>query len=343
MSLTTKEDFENYIKSCPVTLGLDPTVNYQLEELSGGTANFVFRVKDENGKTTIIKHAEPFLRSNPDFKLPQVRMDAEARVLGSIANILPHDDIVHPAALLGYDSKEHILHISDGGSKTLKDTYSDQDFDALDKGSRLGSWLAKFHIATKTTVIGDDQFSKLIYRWIYNNLADTLEKFGYDRELGEKNNEEYGSLLQTDDICVCHGDFWPGNVIVKGGSGIEHPTLTIVDWEMTRRGNGATDVAQFSAESWLLDRFRGGKGLLKSFLKSYVAEIGSNLTIEDRLRVAIHFGTHLAYWPTRVTWGNKEETAECVQFGSEFLRRARSKDTEWLEKSVLGDLFLSRK
>jgi Ser/Thr protein kinase RdoA (MazF antagonist) len=343
MSLTTIEDFENYIKSCPEVLGLDPTIKYELQELTGGTANFVFRVTHENRKTTIIKHAEPFIRTNPDFKFPQLRMDFEARVLSEVPSVLVQDDIVQPISLLGYDSKEHILHISDGGSKTLKDAYSDPGFDALVNGCKLGSWLAKFHIATKTIDIGDNQIAKTIYRFSYNNLADSLEKYGQGHDLGENVNAEYGSLLQTDDVCVCHGDFWPGNVIVKGELGHESVILSIVDWEMTRRGNGATDVGQFAAESWLLDRFQGGKGLLKAFLKAYAAEIGTEFSFEDSLRVAIHFGTHLSFWPTRVHWGNDEETAECVQFGSEFLRRARSKDEKWLKMSVLEELFVNCK
>src|ERR1700761_7258904 len=143
MSLTTIEDFQNYIKSCPEVLGLDPTIKYELQELTGGTANFVFRVTDENRKTTIIKHAEPFIRTNPDFKFPQLRMDFEARVLSEVSSVLVQDDIVQPISLLGYDSKEHILHISDGGSKTLKDSYSDPGFDAPVNGCKLGSWLGK--------------------------------------------------------------------------------------------------------------------------------------------------------------------------------------------------------
>lgn len=46
----------------------------------------------------------------------------------------------------------------------------------------------------------------------------------------------------------------------------------VVDWELVRRGCGATDVGQFAAESWLLDRFRGGRGLLKAFLEGYQEE-----------------------------------------------------------------------
>src|ERR1700761_7452573 len=114
MSLTTKEDFENYIKSRPDALELDPSVEYKLQELTGGTANFVFRLTDEHGNTSVIKHAEPFIRTNPGFKFPQVRMDSEARVLREIPKVLAQDDMVKPVSLLGYDSKEHVMRISDG-------------------------------------------------------------------------------------------------------------------------------------------------------------------------------------------------------------------------------------
>lgn len=42
--------------------------------------------------------------------------------------------------------------------------------------------------------------------------------------------------------------------------------MAVVDWEMVRRGCGATDAGQFAAEAWLLERFHGEKGLLGAFL-----------------------------------------------------------------------------
>ena len=54
----------------------------------------------------------------------------------------------------------------------------------------------------------------------------------------------------------------------------EGTVLSVVDWEITRRGIGATDVAQFAAEAYLLDRFCGGKGLLGAFVEAYVRAAG---------------------------------------------------------------------
>lgn len=113
--------------------------------------------------------------------------------------------------------------------------------------------------------------------------------------------------------------------------------MTVLDWEVCRRGNGATDVGQFAAEAWLLDRFCGGRGLLNSFLKSYVGE--RKMGKEDCRRVAVHFGKHISYWPTVVEWANQQETREVLIIGGEVATKAMDGDWNWLGRSMLGELF----
>lgn len=110
------------------------------------------------------------------------------------------------------------------------------------------------------------------------------------------------------------------------------PTLTLVDWEMTRRGTGATDVGQFAAEAWLLDRFRGQRGLASAFLRSYVE--AAKPSEEFLRRVVVHLGTHIAFWPTRVVWGSEEETREVVGIGKEVLEGAL--EGRWALEDVVG-------
>ena len=270
-------------------------------------------------------------------------MTFEARALEELPSRLQSDgseNIVEPARYIGYDPDQHVLHISDGGNAHLKDAYvSDLSLDVPKVGHQLGTWLGRLHKSTKDMNVGDNQTSKFIYRHAHNNLSDALKKYGHDPALGDQINDEFGSLLQTDDVCVCHGDFWPGNVLVKTSP----LKLTIVDWEMTRRGIGATDVGQFTAEAWLLDRFHGRKGLRESFLKAYIAERGQTWGLEDARRTAVHFGTHLAYWPTRVQWGSVDDegdtTAECVQLGKQYLEKVRERDWDWFRKGDLSILF----
>jgi hypothetical protein len=257
--------------------------------LTGGTANFVWRatLPTTPPSTIIIKHAEPFIASNPSMAFPPARMAFEARALTVLPPLLkdlatPDMDLdpaatldpatptpptlpVRPVPLLAHDAANHILHLADGGPRTLKAAYADPAVSPPATGAALGRWLACLHARTTARDVGDNAVAKAMYRHSYRGLAGALEAFGQARSVGERADAEFGALLAGDDGVVCHGDFWPGNVLV-GEEGQRGPVLTVVDWEMVRRGCGATDVGQFAAEAWLLDRFRGGRGLLRAFL-----------------------------------------------------------------------------
>lgn len=302
-----------------------------LQLLTGGSANFVWRLSERFGKSVIIKHAEPYIKTAPRLSFSVDRMDFEHKAMTSIPTLLTPSSPVSVPEVYQYNSDNHVLMIEDGGARTLKEAYADSSLDMLSFGKALGRWLAGLHQRTKHTALGDNQTAKTIYRFAYNHLAVALQKYDQDPSLAKQINQQYGSLLQTDDECVCHGDFWPGNVLIN-----DQGRLTLVDWEMVRRGCGATDVGQFAAEAHLLDQFRGGRGLRAAFLEGY-REIGE---LDNRFlkRVAIHMGVHLAFWPTRVSWGTDNETKETVELGCELMKRALGQDENWLAGSLLNEL-----
>ena len=302
-----------------------------LQLLAGGSANFVWRLLEVSGKSIIVKHAEPYVKVAPGMSFPVVRMDFEHRAVTSVPALLDPSTVVSVPEVYQYDHDNHILMIEDGGPRTLKEAYADPALDISAFGNILGQWLAGLHQRTKHTAIGDNQTAKSMYRFAYTRLASALQQYGHDPSLAEQIDAQYGSLLQTDDECVCHGDCWPGNILIN-----DQGRLTVVDWEMVRRGCGATDVGQFAAEAHLLDRFRGGRGLRATFLRGYrgTGELDGNFL----KRVAIHMGVHLAFWPTRVSWGTAEETKEIVGVGCELMKRALDEGDNWLAGSLLNDL-----
>lgn len=232
--------------------------------------------------------------------------------------------------------------MGDGGSRTLKSAYIKHDtLDVATLGKKIGNWLAHLHSSTLISSHRagfDNKVGKSVYRYCYQNLATALEANGFDHTLGERINEKYGSLLEEiDDVCVCHGDFWPGNIILSDHVEAKDRVLTVADWEMVRSGEGATDVGQFAAEAWLLDRFHGGRGLLNAFLKGYMDS--RKLERDSAVRVAVQIGTHLGFWPTRVEWGSKEETKEIVGFGYRILKAVEDEDWDYLGRSDFGSLF----
>ena len=308
-------------------------IHYEyVERLTGGSANYVWRIVDQSGHSRVAKHAEPYVASNANIPFPVDRMDFEHKALTQVPKQLPSDDLIRVPEVHSYDAEHHFLTIADGGPRTFKDAYTDPDIDIQRYGRRLGAWLAALHENTRNTDIGNNATAKAIYRYAYTHAPAAAKKFDLDPALGKRIDAEYGSLLGTDDESICHGDFWPGNVLVSDRG------LTIVDWEMVRRGCGATDVGQFAAEAYLLDRFRGNRELLSAFLSGY-RQAGK---LDDIFvqRAAIHMGVHLAYWPMRIPWGSSEETRECVVLGNEMMKQATEEDwRDVLKLSLVKNLL----
>jgi hypothetical protein len=107
--------------------------------------------------------------------------------------------------------------------------------------------------------------------------------------------------------------------------------------QMVRRGTSATDVGQFAAEAFLLDRFRGGRDLRRDFLTCYFSmrKDDFNLGLEWIRRLAVHWAVHIAFWPTRVPWTDEQGTKELVQTGVDVLKAVLQDDMEFVRTSKL--------
>jgi Ser/Thr protein kinase RdoA (MazF antagonist) len=343
--LTTKNDLRLYLRAKGRPNDTEVTL------LSGGTANYVYRVTTSDGSTSIFKHAAPYLHSNKAFPFDPIRMDYEARILGSFnringesvfSNHLPIS-AVHAVRVTEYDEECKLLHIEDGGSRNLKDAYADPKLDIPQVGEELAMWVATLHEHSKKVSINfpdqkgnSNPVAVKIYRYCYNNLHTVLSQFSYDPQLAHCINEEFESLLQTDDECVCHGDFWPGNVLVQLHK--KHPVgLTVVDWDMVRRGTSAIDVGQFAAEAFLLDGFRGGRGLRFDFLNAYAAARQDSTALGRTWlrRMVVHWAVHVAFWLTVVKWTDGEGTRRLVDIGVDVLKSVLEDDWKSLLQSLL--------
>lgn len=346
--LTTEQGFSAYLTSQSVA-------HTSVELLTGGSANWVYRVSFADGKTIVYKHAASYVRSNANFALESLRMDYESKVLQILPPLLKKqlpDSNVHPAGWYSYDQERKLLCLGDGGESELKKAYADPRLNIPKIGEELGRWIAAVHACSTQTSLSlenDDDLTANnpigvnIYRYSYNGLAGALAEYGHDADFGKRINEEFGSKLATDNECICHGDFWPGNILVKIKDGVDKKVnMTVVDWEITRRGTSATDVGQFAAEAFLLDRFRGNRGLLPAFLNAYSSSRqelpAKDLATIDRnwvVRMAVHWGVHLAFWPTHVEWSDREGTRDLVDIGIHVSKAAIDGDWQTLYASEL--------
>ena len=242
--LTTELGLSQYLKE----EGRGPT---SVQALSGGTANYVYRVTWNADATTVIcKHAAAFLSSNNNFVFDSARMDYEAHALKHISPLQDQSttERVHAVQVYEYDPDAKLLTIEDGGKHNLKEAYVDGSLNIQDIACDLATWLATLHMRSRGFSLnlpsespasgkGNNPIAVAIYRHSYGNLHLALSKFGHDTSLATRVNDEYGSRLAQDNECLVHGDFWPGNVLVQpdvlmDSNGTRHDRLTIVDWEV---------------------------------------------------------------------------------------------------------------
>lgn len=134
--LTTIDGLRAYLTSH----GHPPNTTVSL--LSGGSANYVYRVTDPDSSTTVYKHAAPYSHSNRNFALDVRRMDHEAHILKLLStktplSLLRQQSTVQAARLVSYDVTQKLLCISDGGTRTLKAAYNDPHLDIPKIGREL--------------------------------------------------------------------------------------------------------------------------------------------------------------------------------------------------------------
>jgi thiamine kinase-like enzyme len=348
MPITTELELRQFLSSKDVPC-------HEVEALSGGSANFCWRIKTLLGRRSIIKHAEPFIRIMPDVPLSLERMDYEYLALTTAPEMGFRDEHIRLPQVYDYFPEEHVIYMSDAGSQDLRDSYKRSDIINIPLlGQRIGVWLARLHKRTSelemlkfVTEKFDSKIAKSIFQYTYVGLASVLQQHGHDRTLGERINAKFGSETDSDKICLCHGDFWPPNIQLENqGPAVKveeeedtklwAPVLTIIDWESVRVGNGATDVGRFAADSWLLDRFHGGKGMFEAFLTAYLAE--RPLNQPDKIRLAVHFAVHIIFY-SRMRWSDEEGTKQLVQVGKEMLEAVEAEDSERLMTGPLGQLL----
>jgi len=272
---------------------------------------------------------------------------------------------VHTVHVKSYERDIRLLCIEDGGNKNLKDAYKDLSLAELQEiGTELGKWLAKLHGTTPLSYVSGAESSRnnpvgvAIVGYTYKHLngtvkmycdaaaagtlsdtalADWLKPYNDTRKIVERLSEiadKYvGKPLASAKESVCHGDFWPGNILLRSNASSKSHLLTVMDWELTRIGNSATDIGQFAAEATILDLVNKNdhdEGLCATFMRAYFKTSavgnGSNETLYGWMtQIAVHYAVHLIVWPCQsVHWAPQKEVAILAIHGLTVLKNAFS-------------------
>ncbi|KAK3301603.1 kinase-like domain-containing protein [Chaetomium strumarium] len=326
-----------------------------------------------------VKHGKAFVASMPDFQLSTARCRAEVECLKAFEELLVPPPLPPPQPTATdqtspFTVRAPRLHHFSATTNTqvqeylpnalsLKD-YALKHFSAsaapaaaasrkplcLELGRSLGGWLRDFHQRASSllrdVVSANEPMQQLKHYVNYGTLVDTVANFpsilGDAKETFEKIREVTAQELQGPDLGVIHGDFWTGNALLSDEPLTEgaKTTVFIVDWEMCQLGVAPVDLGQMIAELYELSLFKGtdeGKWLIEGFAAGY-----GHVDDQFAFRTALHVGTHLVAWGSRVPgWGSEMQVQQVVGLGKEVILHAWHQDRAWFEAGDLACLFAS--
>jgi len=280
-----------------------------LEELGGGSLNFVWRIKSTSGSSFIIKHAPPYIASVPEIAFDNSRIVFEANILRAFQFRSELNQLtgfgVRPPEFLGYDSHRHLLLMEDVGSRPdLIQAARLTDTDLAACGSNLGAFMAQLHLQTYQNQWFADNFANLPVQRTrlevqYNGCLEFCRRARLpDAEKIGKLCRQLGQKLNSVGKCLVMGDLWPYSILLGRNE------IRLIDWELTHFGRPAQDVAHLAAHLWMMSHRAAGQPQKEridkfrlSFINRYFKRIARHqpqlMTQEDERDFQIHFGAEI--------------------------------------------------
>jgi len=287
----------------------DVAENLPLEELQGGSLNFVWRIRSLSGKSYIIKYAPPYVASLPHIAFDNSRILFEAGILKAFQFRRELDQLngsdMRPPQYLGHDTDRYLLLMEDvGGRPNLLNAVRRSDYYFADLGTRLGSYIARLHAQTYQNQWFAENFANLPVQQTrlqlqYNGCLEFYRRAALpDADLIGKRCRRLGEKLNAVGKCLIMGDLWPYSILPG------RREIRLIDWELVHFGHPAQDVAHLAAHLWMMSQRASGQSQKKridqfrqSFITSYrmlVSKLRPDLiTAEDGRDFQIHFGAEI--------------------------------------------------
>jgi hypothetical protein len=246
--------------------------------LTGGLMNHVWRLIGATS-TAILKHAPPFVATDPAIPLSAARLTFEASALELLETMPDLAPGVRPPRLIAFSASTATMLTEDLGD--CPDLLT-----APHEAGRVGAFIGRLHASTRQRPDlaarfhnRDIQQTRLAVQ--YAPVADLLAGHPDATELGEA-AVRLGERLCRRGCCLVMGDLWPPSVLIAPEG------VRLIDWEMSHYGLPAQDVAHLVAHLWMA----GQSDVIRDFLDAYGREAGP-LTAAERRDCGIHFGAEI--------------------------------------------------
>ena len=225
-------------------------------------------------RSVVLKHAPPYMVSEPWVPLNTIRQDIEARALVLLD---PNSDSALPVSslftkypnvktprLIHHDYKERVLIMTDLGSSvatiddwlTQEPAPSHEDVERIAKD--LGRFLGEFVVATRKPSVEQLSFlqlpsnTALIHQfngYVINNLKVVLQGVP-DVDVLIKRVEEAARDSRTTDSCLGMVDIWRKNIVIDSDKNI-----CLLDWEEFGWSNASWEMSLLGLCSFLFIYF----------------------------------------------------------------------------------------
>jgi len=281
----------------------------EMQRLSGGNLNIVWRIRTEEN-TFIIKHAPPYIATQPEIPLDESRIKFESRILYALNREQKFRKIQAPAISypkwMAFNESGNLLMIEDLGdcNSILIDLPANpHKTERYAKG--LGRFIARLHVNTFKDQELKKKFNnrpvqKTRHEVQYKQCGTFLENAGVATGIAKRAGErcrQLGTLLVSPGFCLVMGDLWPQSILVRNNG------LALIDWEMTHYGRPLQDVAHLDAHLWMMEHRSDDPEkktaiqlFRNTFLTTYYTHIKQNGALYNRLykeHYGIHFGAEI--------------------------------------------------
>lgn len=248
----------------------------EVKKVSGGLANYVFRLEFDDHTSVIAKYYAPYLAFDKTIEMSQDRYFVEKAALTLLKEHpwtkTNHDSIVRTPRVLLTDDESFVIVMEDAGSHTKTLLEHLKNNENLIKDEVLITQIAKDlhdfsnYLSTKSGITWETHAD------VFENKS-TLEKIGkyislFSEEQAKKLNlqNELDKYLKCLQKCFfsfqdpdaareqglkrvfSFGDLWPNSILVD----TKNLRLWVVDWEVACFETANRDLQQLMANFWVM-------------------------------------------------------------------------------------------
>lgn len=277
-NITNLQELKGYIESQHLASILGPIL--QLNEQTGGFANYVFKIGTENGKF-FLKHRAPFIKAKPELLKPRERLLHEIDAIKLLYNILPFGT----CPLLVYEDPDNFTFVTESlfrGKGRYLEEYLKEGFYPVDIALEIGKLVGLLHTKTYNSELSIREPSEEL-RFYEQQCDILLSSVSYPSAIARTVCIEELNKVKSRGKSIVIGDLSPKNIAISGGN------VALFDFDAVHMGNPATDLAYFFGHIFLSGFINGrvteAREFIHNFITGYEEKVYENNTELDAIDV----------------------------------------------------------